>query len=182
MTVLDISYDASEWKPLLEGWTEPEVKKALRRAATAWGAGAKPVVKAATPVAAPGNKYVTRGNLQRSVRAVRAKPRYGIAVVVGPIESKKLGFNPYYRHIVVGGSKPHLILPKKRGSRSIGSLRDAALKIANGEYVKAVQHPGARANPFIERARSAAEQAGHERAERSIFKSLERKAKEEATE
>lgn len=179
MAVLDLRFTDAEWRPLLAGWDEKEVKKTLRRAAQAWGAAAKPIVKAQVPVAAPGNKYVTRGNLQRSVRAVRIRPRYGIGVVVGPIESKRLGTNPYYRHMVVGGTKPHLILPKKRGSRSIGAIREAALKIANGQYVKAVQHPGAKANPFIERARPAAEAAGHARAERYILRRLA--AEQEAT-
>lgn len=55
----------------------------------------------------------------------------------------------FYAHMVLGGTKPHLIRARPHG----------ALVLAGGLIMKKVQHPGSRANPFMERGINASKDA-----------------------
>ncbi len=72
------------------------------------------------------------GRLARSVRVRRGR-RDRPAVVVGP--------GTPYRHLVIRGTRPHEIRAKDGGSLVFG-----------GRHVEVIHHPGARANPFADRA------------------------------
>lgn len=115
--------------PYLERISEEKRAKALRTSTTAGAKAAVPVLRAATPVG-------KTGNLQGSVRHKAMKRRYGIGSVVAP-----MGKKASHRHLVVGGTKAHVI-PGPAGG---------ALRVGN-RYLRAVHHPGAKPNPFIDRA------------------------------
>jgi hypothetical protein len=153
-----LTFDDHEFQDFLKAWQEPSVKRTLRAAASAYGRTLKPILQAATPVARPGNPYATGpGNLQRSTRFKRMRASYGIGVVIAP-----MGRSAFYRRFVVGGTKPHVILPRSQGGR---------LAIAGG-FATAVHHPGARANPYVARAGHLGEGIGYLAAERMIFDGL----------
>lgn len=160
---LEITFGDDEIKKWMEPWQEPHVKSVLRKAASAYGRAGKPIVQAATPVARPGNTYaIGPGNLRAATRFKRIKSNPAIGVVIGP-----MGKKAFYRHMVVGGTKPHPILPKQKGSR--GLARRLAIL---GGFANLVHHPGARPNPYIARVAGAVESAGLRAAERVIFKGL----------
>ena len=162
MGAFELTWDDDEVEKWLEPWREPAVLKTLRRAASAYGRAGRKVLRAATPVAPPGNIYAREaggaGNLQRSTKSRRIRSNPAIGVVIGP-----MGNTAYYRHMVTGGTKPHVILPTTVGGR---------LRLLGG-FASAVHHPGARANPYVERARGAVESAGYAAAERVVFAWLE---------
>jgi hypothetical protein len=158
-----LTFDAHEWNDFLEAWQEPAVKKTLKAGAASFGRAAKPILKAATPEGPIGNKYGDAGNLRRTVRYKQIRARYGIGVVVAPMSGK--GKSAFYRRFVVGGTKPHLILPKSLGGR---------LAIVGG-WAEAVHHPGATPHPFVARAAAAMEHAGFAAAEHTILDGLEAK-------
>lgn len=96
------------------------------------------------------------GRLLKAVDARAAKKRPGemAAVKVGP--GGKQGANKaWYAHFVVRGTKPHLITASGWGGGSATRVvrkanRGEALALTvAGTLVKTVNHPGARANPFI---------------------------------
>lgn len=116
----------------LERFEQPELGRRLQRVATA-GAGAlvRPIREEA--------KRSFRGHgrnpglLAKSVRARRGR-RDRPSVVVGPTAP--------HRHLVIRGTRPHIIKP-----------RTQPLLYFNGRWwAGAVNHPGARPNPFVERA------------------------------
>lgn len=161
---VELTFDDKDWQTLLDAWKEPAVKKTLKSAASAWGRKAKPILKAATPVAKPGNAYATGpGNLRNLVRSKQIRSGLGIGVVVA-----SMGKGAYYRRWVVGGTKPHVILPKAAGSR--GQVA-RAIAVAGG-YARVVHHPGAKPNDYVSRAFPAAERAGNAAAEGVIFDGL----------
>lgn len=158
---VELRFEHHEWDELLKAWQEPAVKRTLRAGASAFGRAAKPIVRAEIPVAPPGNPYAkSAGNLARQVRYRRFHARFGIGVVVGPI-----GRSAFYRRFVAGGTKAHLILPKRLGGR---------LKVVGG-FARAIHHPGAKANDFIGRAERRATDAGLTKAETVIFDGLDAK-------
>lgn len=154
-----LTFDDHEWQEFIAAWQEPAVRKTLKAAASAWGRKAKPILKAETPVAKPGNPYAKgEGNLRDLTRYKQIGAQYGIGVVVAP-----MGRGAYYRRWVVGGTKAHVILPKSTGGR---------LAVLGG-LATAVHHPGARANDYVSRAFPQAEFLGGNAAEDVIFAGLE---------
>lgn len=154
-----ITFDDRELQQFLKAWEEPAVKRTLGAAASAYGRTVKPILRAATPVARPGNRYASGpGSLQRATRYKRMSARFGIGVVIAP-----MGRTAYYRRWVVGGTKPHVILPKTPGRR---------IRIAGG-FATAVHHPGAKANPYVERVGAQTEEIGSRAAETVIFAGLD---------
>jgi hypothetical protein len=167
MATVTLTWDDKEFRDLLKHWTEPEVHKTLKAAAAAYGTIMVPIVQAATPIARPGNKYASGpGNLQKLTKWKYIAARYGIGVVIAP-----MGKNAYYRRFVTMGTKPHVILPKAPGSRGQAAR---ALAIARG-YARVVHHPGARANPYVERAGRAGDHLAAASAEIVIFNGLDGK-------
>lgn len=156
---VELTFDDKEWQEFVKAWQEPAVRRTLGSAASAWGRTVKPILKAETPTAKPGNKYASGpGNLQKLTRYKRIKARFGIGVVVAA-----MGRNAFYRRFVTIGTKPHEIKAKA------GSLR-----VGSG-FPAVVHHPGARPNDYVTRASHRAESAGLDAAERVVFDGLEAK-------
>jgi HK97 gp10 family phage protein len=129
--------DASEVDAYLAEITEDKRATALRTATTAAAKAAVPIMRANTPVG-------PTGNLRASVQAKAMKKRYGIGSVVGPMTRKTKGTSAQHRHLVEYGTKPHIIAGRNGGFLNIGS-----------RYMRAVDHPGAKPNPFLERSLAA---------------------------
>lgn len=112
--------------------------------------------KAAQTIAAAARSEVPveTGGLRASIRTKTWKnTRTGYLnypVIVGSRGKPggKLGTAAYYAHMVHGGTQAHKIFPRKFGGR---------LSLRGGHFARAVRHPGARANPFLSRAWSAAQ-------------------------
>ena len=83
------------------------------------------------------------GLLAGTVRVTTRKRGKEISAGVR-IGNRKKGI--FYAHMVLGGTRPHQITARGNG----------ALRILGGIIVKKIQHPGARANPFVEQAQVAA--------------------------
>lgn len=148
---VDFDFDRREWDELFAAWEEPAVKKTLRSAASAYGKAGKPILKGRAPRAT--------GDLQSSVRFKRMRARTGaIGVVVAPMGKKAA-----HRNMVELGTKPHLILPRTPGGR---------IRTLFG-FVSVVNHPGARANPWVAASADAVEDAGSMAAEEVIFDGLD---------
>lgn len=124
-----------EISPYLEKIADEKRAKALRSSTTAGAKAAVPELVAKTPVKS--------GNLQGSVRHKAMKKRYGIGSVVAPMGQKAA-----HRHLVMFGTKEHAIHGRSGGFLRIGD-----------RYLRSVRHPGARANPFVDRAAPAMEAA-----------------------
>lgn len=73
---------------------------------------------------------------------VKTKKKGGTLLAGVRVGDKKKGV--FYAHMVLGGTKAHSINVKQAKGLNLG-----------GTSRKSVQHPGARANPFVDRARSA---------------------------
>lgn len=101
------------------------MKKTLQAASTAGAKALKPFVVAEAPK--------RTGKLRRSISARRAK-RDLPAAIVSP--RPKVAF---YRHMVIGGTKPHRIRFPDQKARGVPK--------AEGN----IQHPGAKPNPFVAR-------------------------------
>lgn len=124
------------------------LKKVLQKASTAGAKTIKPYVRAETP------KGKT-GRLRKSISAQQARKGRPAAIVK---------FRPrvaFYRHMVIGGTKPHRIrfpdqkaagVPKSRGN---------------------IQHPGSRGNDIVGRAWSSGGKATLDAIEKSIHDYLE---------
>lgn len=161
---VELTFDDREWQEFLKAWDEPAVKRTLGVAASAWGKTVKPILKAETPAARPGNAYAQGvGNLQKLTRYKRIRATFGIGVVVAA-----MGRNAFYRRWVVGGTKPHEI-----------RANAGALKVGRG-FAAVVHHPGAKPNDYVTRAGRRGEHAGLEAAERVVFDGLEGKRVSEA--
>jgi len=107
--------------------TGHDLKKALQKASTAGAKTIKPFVKAETP------KGKT-GRLRKSVSARQARRERPAAIVV---------FRPkvaYYRHMVIGGTKPHRIRFPDQKAAGVSKTRGN------------IQHPGHGGNPIMSRA------------------------------
>lgn len=125
-----------EVSPYLERISEEKRAKALRSSTTAGAKAAAPILAAETPVG-------KTGNLRGAVRHKAMKKRYGIGSVVAPMGPKAA-----HRHLVMFGTKPHYIPGPAGGFLSVGD-----------RYLRGVHHPGAKANPFVDRAASAMQDA-----------------------
>lgn len=90
------------------------------------------------------------GQMRRQIRG-SVKMQQASGTVVGTVQprstkkERRKGQKAHAAHLVVGGTKPHVIR-----ARSADSLRFGRV------YVEQVNHPGARANPFMERAANTA--------------------------
>ena len=103
------------------------------------------------------------GTLVNSITARKVKPRTAdtlVAYSVWPRNRKGSKNRAWYRAMVIAGTKPHMVTARGfGGSGSLGARiarsynRGGALTLAfGGTLVPMVRHPGARANPFVERA------------------------------
>ncbi len=153
----EVTYDDRQFQELLDAWQEPNVKKTLRKGASAWGKAGKPILKAHTPVGPSGRpKYGGVGSLQASVRYKRMKSRYGIGVVVA-----NMGRAAFVRHMVEYGTADHLVMPKSLGGR-----------LATVFGPRPFIHSHAKPHPFIGPAAGEVERAGAAAAEVVIFGAL----------
>jgi hypothetical protein len=155
---IEVRLDDHGVQELLDRFTEKSVNKVLKRAVSAYGKAARPILRAATPVGPPGHASITRGSLQKAVRYKQVRARYGIGVVVAP-----MGKAAFHRHFVTGGTKAHRI-PKA------GVIKRLVTPFGVFAFIN---HPGARANPFVARSAGAVEAAGLPAAEAVIFQALE---------
>lgn len=161
---VEITFDDREFREFLQAWQEPAVKRTLGAAASAFGLAAKPAIRAAIPVARPGNPYAkSAGNLRSLVRSKRFRAVRGIGVVIGP-----MGKAAFYRGWLTTGTKPHRIRFPDQRRRGVSKARGN------------IRHPGARPNPYIARSRDRAESAGMTAAERVIFRGLDAQRVSEA--
>jgi hypothetical protein len=83
------------------------------------------------------------GKLVGTVRVVTRKRGREVSAGVR-VGNRRKGI--FYAHMVMGGTKPHLIKARPGG----------VLRFLGGVVVRKVQHPGSRPNPFVEQAISAA--------------------------
>ncbi len=117
----------------LDKLTPAKTNRVLQKASSAGARALKPHIRAEAPgPARPGNRHVRSGALRRSISA-RAARRDRPAAVVSA--RPKVAF---YRHMVIGGTKPH-------------EIRKPATTPTGGRYMRVLRHPGARANPFVAR-------------------------------
>lgn len=117
----------------LDGLTGAQMTRTLQRASTAGAKALKPFIKAEAPIGPSGNKYTKRGALRRSISARKAKRDLPAAVVSA---RPKVAF---YRHMVIGGTKPHRIRFPSEVAAGVGRTEGS------------IRHPGSRPNPFIAR-------------------------------
>lgn len=115
-----------EVRAALAKYEEAPLKKTLQKATNASGKFLKPKVQAEAPR--------RTGRLRRSISSRQARRERPATIVTA---RPKVAF---YRHMVIGGTKPHRIrFPDQKA---------AGVPVAQGN----IAHPGAKANPFIERA------------------------------
>lgn len=152
-----VSLDDRQMREYLAGLDAKGVTKILHKGLAKGGAVYRKAIAAEAPVksqasagatgsfsvrkrSAPGGfvetAYGVPGELKRSVKVRRIRSNPAIGVVIGP-----MGKTAFHRWWVTRGTKPHLIRPKDGGF----------LRLAFG-FVKLVEHPGAKANPFVARA------------------------------
>lgn len=123
----------------LAAFQEPRMTRVMKGTAAA---GARTFV-APLRAAAPRGRNVPKSparNLAGSIRVGfdrQGGRRGGIAYLAGP-----MGKKAFHRHWVTAGTRPHRIPKAGKGGGPI--------KLAFGVFTE-VQHPGARANPFIAR-------------------------------
>lgn len=132
----------------------PQSRRALQKASTAGARTLKPYVQREAPVG-------KTGRLRRSISARQARKDRPAAVVSA---RPKVAF---YRHMVIGGTKPHPIVPDER--------KALAFTAGGRDFVRSrVLHPGIkRPNPFIERGFDAGRAAAEAAIERVIDEFLE---------
>jgi len=115
-----------EVQRLLAKYDEKTLKRTLQKASSASAKFLKPKVQAAAPRG-------RTGKLRKSISATQAKRDRPAAIVKA---RPKVAF---YRHMVIGGTKAHRIrFPDQKAagvSKALGNI----------------QHPGSKANPFMER-------------------------------
>lgn len=122
--IVDIQGD-EELRRELRKAMDPALKKTLQKATNASTKFLKPKVQAAAPR--------RTGRLRRSISAGQAQRDRPASIVKA---RPKVAF---YRHMVMDGTKPHRIrFPDQKA---------AGVPKSEGN----IEHPGAKANPFIER-------------------------------
>lgn len=102
---------------------------------TALAAGAR-VVRDAAKAEAPVRSGKLRGSIRVSTRARKGQVTAGVRV-------GNLKTGVFYSHMVLGGTKPHSIVPR----------RGKGLRVGNVPRRRA-EHPGAKPNDFMGRAKS----------------------------
>lgn len=124
---------------------------ARRRSVSAAVRSANAVIVQAAKAAAPRRT----GALADSIRG-SAKLDRSTGTVIGTITfkstkaQKKKGRDAYYAHMVIGGTKPHVI-PGVRKRRQPGGKSVRQYAVIGGRPYSRVQHPGIKGNPFMER-------------------------------
>lgn len=137
---------ADELRRELEKAMGPELRKTLQKATNASGKFLKPHVQAAAPR--------RTGRLRKSISSRQARRNRPATVISA---RPRIAF---YRHMVIGGTKAHRIrFPDQKA---------AGVAKTQGN----IRHPGARANPFIDRAASHNERAAFDVARRIIEQEL----------
>lgn len=147
---------------LLAEFTGPALVKREKAALRAAGAPLRTAIRAAAPSG-------PTGNLKRAIRVatLRGTPP---AMIVGARRggfrrttetSRKPKPSAPHAHLVTGGTRPHLIAP-----------RGKALRIGRFIIGEPVRHPGAKANPFVDRAGSAALPSAVSAYERKLLEGL----------
>jgi hypothetical protein len=130
----------------LELLDDPAASKLLQKATAAGGKALKPFIQAEAPV--------KTGRLRRSVstrQARKARP----ATIVSP--RPKVAF---YRHFVIDGTRPH-------------EIKVNAMTPTGGHYMRVIHHPGAHANPFVDRGFARGESAALAAIEKVIDTALQ---------
>lgn len=85
---------------------------------------------------------VRSGKLRGTIRVATRAKKDGVTTAGIRVGDRKKGI--FWRHFVLGGTKPHVIVAKRGKGLKVGNLQ-----------VSRVQHPGAKPNNFIERAKGA---------------------------
>ena len=124
---------------LLQSYQGAAMEKRLQRATLAGVNALKGPLRSATPRGRTGN--LASSIKVRRVREGRKRGARFLGYTVGPG-----GKNGRHRFMVVGGTKPHIILGAK----------GKPLGLPFGPRAM-VRHPGAKANPYVERAGNASE-------------------------
>lgn len=123
---------ADEVVASLRGYPE---KFRMRVVRTALSAGSR-IIRDAGRAEAP----VKSGQLRNTIRSTsRSRSRTGKVTASVRVGKKNKGV--FYGHMVIGGTQPHNILPKKGKGLKFGTT-----------FRRSVIHPGAKANPFMDRA------------------------------
>jgi hypothetical protein len=142
-----------ELQAALAKFEDAPAKKLLQKASTAGAKALKPPIQGEAPVGPSGNRHTKRGALRRSVSSRQARKDRPAAVVSA---RPKVAF---YRHMVIGGTKPH-------------DIRRPATTPTGGQYMRVIHHPGAKANPFVERGFQSGEAAALAAIDRVIDEAL----------
>lgn len=163
-TFLEIDESAvARTSELLKRFQQPNLDRVLQRATSVGARVLVAPIRRAAPVKRGGGKvgkgYGEPGDLAKSVRVARVRRTAGVAAVVGP-----MGRRAFTRYWVIFGTKPHRINARAQAARANVSLLRAAVDVAGGRrhtlgfpagggmvFRASVQHPGARANPFVAR-------------------------------
>ncbi len=166
----------------LQIFQQPNMDRVLRKAAAAGAAAYRAPLRAAAPVkkdatrGKQGPGYGEPGGLRDSIkqRKVRADG-YGVSAVVGP-----MGKKAFTRRWVTTGTKPHTIAARAHGAReqtsflqavaNVAKGRRPALHFADGGFRGSVEHPGARANPYIARVGAANRQRSRDAMVRAVLR------------
>lgn len=123
---------AAELKRFLASFPVEIEKKESRNALRAGAKVLEQEVKAEIPVKS--------GDLRASARVSTGSKKDGYVYAHVKVGGNRKG-DPFYAHMVHGGTKPHEIKPRRFASLFIAGL-----------FRKLVKHPGAKANPFMKRA------------------------------
>jgi hypothetical protein len=118
------------------------VRGGLRAMAVVVQTFARPLVPVGRGVIHPGASASLADTLR--VSTYRVGQQMVASVKVGNIRK-----GVFYAHMVLGGTRPHLIRARGQGM----------LRLSGGTFVKQVQHPGARPNPFLDVAFNASRDA-----------------------
>lgn len=103
-------------------------------------AGGREVVKQARKELRKSNKTM---NLSKSIGVKVLKPKgFTILSIVGPRVGKGQRYDGWYAHLVEYGTQPHKITPKKQNLEN-------ALNTNLYGFKGSVDHPGAKAKPFM---------------------------------
>jgi len=124
------------------------VRGGLRAMAVVVKNAAQPLVPVGRGVLHPGASASLADTLRVSSYGVGRRDRAGRTLIASvKVGDRRKGV--FYAAMVMGGTRPHLIRARYQGF----------LRLTGGLFVKSVQHPGARANPFIETAFNASRDA-----------------------
>jgi len=151
------------------------IEKAMHNLRTLEYRAQRRVVMASVRAANQALVKVSRGYAPRlsgaMAKGIRGSARLDRArgAVVGKVRVKatksmrRKGQNPYYAHMVIGGTKPHVIPKRPRGVVAFG-----------GRVYRTVHHPGSKGNDFFERAARVAFPQAVDKFEKKLGQALEK--------